>query len=161
MKYIKIIFPTLLLLFSNFNLCLVLAQNNPVIERIADAGVINFNGKYYLAGVSTNGGFYISNNLVNWTGPVHVFSMNNEWTRGRSAGDNNIHAADIHYWNGKFHFYWSVNYWGVKDMVVHIGHAVSDNILGPFVEPVKKAGLMTELMRNYSLMMTAHFISIR
>jgi len=117
---------------------LLLGQNNPVIERVADAGVINFNGKYYIAGVFTNGGFYISDDLIKWEGPFHVFSMNNEWTKGRSAGDNMIHSADIHYWNGKFHFYWSVNYWGLKDMVVHIGHAVSDNILGPFIEPVKK-----------------------
>lgn len=139
MKHLKIILLSYLLLFSGFNLCLVIAQNNPVVERVADAGLINFNGKYYLAGVFTNGGFYVSSDLVKWDGPVHVFSMNNEWTKGRSAGDDQIHAADIHYWNGKFHFYWSVNYWGVKDMVVHIGHAVSDNILGPFAEPVKKS----------------------
>jgi GH43 family beta-xylosidase len=129
---------SLLLLSADLFLYQLTAQNNPVIERVADAGAINFNGMYYLAGVSTNGGFYISDDLVHWKGPVHVFSMNNEWTSGRSAGDNQIHAADIHYWNGKFHFYWSVNYWGVKDMVVHIGHAVSDNILGPYSEPVKK-----------------------
>ncbi len=136
-KSLKIIFLTFILLYNVFNNCSALAQNNPVIERVADAGVINFNGKYYLAGVNTNGGFYISNNLVNWDGPVHIFSMNNEWTNGRSAGDNQIHAADIHYWNGIFHFYWSVNYWGLRNMVVHIGHAVSDNIMGPFTEPVK------------------------
>ncbi|GAA4099582.1 family 43 glycosylhydrolase [Mucilaginibacter panaciglaebae] len=125
-------------------LCLTLqsrplyAQNNPVLEGVADAGVINFNGKYYLAGVATNGGYYISDDLVKWTGPVHVFSMDNDWTKGKPFGDNQIHAADIHYWNGKFHFYWSVNYWGPKDVVVHVGHAVADNILGPYVEPDKK-----------------------
>lgn len=134
---LSIIKPVLL-----FSLLLVLTdikgQNNPVVERVADAGVINFNGKYYLGGVSTRGGFYVSSDLVNWKGPFHVFSMNNEWTHGRSAGDENIHASDIHYWNGKFHLYWSVNSWGLRDMVVHIGHAESDNILGPYIEPVKK-----------------------
>jgi len=130
-------FPALMLFTGIFDTGIIMAQNNPVIERVADAGVINFNGKYYLAGVSTNGGFYISSNLVDWEGPVHVFSMDNDWTDGRSSGDSQIHAADIHYWNGLFHFFWSVNYWGLRDMVVHIGHAVSGNILGPFTEPVR------------------------
>lgn len=114
------------------------AQNNPVLEGIADVGVINFNGKYYLAGVATNGGYYISDDLIKWTGPVHVFSMDNDWTKGQPFGDNQIHAADIRYFNGKFHFYWSVNFWGKNSTVVHIGHAVSDNILGPYTEPDKK-----------------------
>jgi GH43 family beta-xylosidase len=141
MKSIKKILISFLLLqqLLTFNPNQAQAQNNPVVDRVADAGVINFNGKYYLAGVFTNGGFYVSNDLIKWDGPVHVFSMNNEWTKGRSSTDDKIHAADIHYWNGKFHFFWSVNYWGVKDMVVHIGHAVSDNILGPFTEPVKNS----------------------
>jgi len=139
MKCLQVGILIILFLFLSINLSLVFAQDNPVVERVADAGVINFNGKYYLAGVNTRGGFYVSSDLVNWEGPVHVFSMNNEWTNGRSAEDHQIHAADIHYWNGKFHFYWSVNHWGFKDMVVHIGHAVSDNILGPFTESVKKS----------------------
>jgi GH43 family beta-xylosidase len=139
MKHLQIALFVLLQSLPVLRPGILLAQNNPVIERVADAGVINFNGKYYLAGVFTNGGFYISNNLVKWEGPVHVFSMNNDWTKGRSAGDDQIHAADIHYWNGKFHFYWSVNHWGLRDMVVHIGHAVSDDILGPYIEPIKKS----------------------
>jgi Predicted beta-xylosidase len=124
------------------------AQSNPVLEGVADAGVINFNGKYYLAGVATNGGYYISDDLVKWTGPVHVFSMDNDWTRGKPFGDNQIHAADIHYWNGKFHFYWSVNYWGTKDVIVHVGHAVADNILGPYVEPDKKTWFDSRIDAN-------------
>jgi GH43 family beta-xylosidase len=144
MKYlqIKISEPfsrlSFLLLFAVLACSSTVAQKNPVVERVADAGVISFNGKYYLGGVSTRGGFYISSDLVNWKGPLHAFSMSNEWTHGRSAGDENIHASDIHYWNGRFHLYWSVNSWGFKDMVVHIGHAESDNILGPYVEPEKK-----------------------
>ncbi|WP_316767185.1 family 43 glycosylhydrolase [Pedobacter frigiditerrae] len=116
----------------------LLAQNNPVIENVPDVGVINHNGKYYLAGVNTNGGFYISNDLVNWKGPVHVFSMDNEWTKNKPFGDNQIHAADIVYLNGKFHFYWSVNFWGGKNTTVHVGYAVADKILGPYTEPDKK-----------------------
>ncbi len=138
MKDLKIALLTFLFLFLGLSNYALYAQSNPVVEGVADAGVINFNGKYYLAGVATMGGFYVSDDLIKWIGPVHVFSMNNEWTKGKPFGDNQIHAADIKYWNGKFHFYWSVNFWGIKNMTVHIGHAVADNILGPYVEPNKK-----------------------
>lgn len=122
-------------LFAHYTLY---AQNNPVIDNVPDVGVINFNGKYYLAGVNTNGGFYISDDLVHWKGPTHVFSMDNEWTKGKPFGDNQIHAANIRYVNGIFHFYWSVNYWGGQNTTVHVGHAVADHILGPYSEPDKK-----------------------
>lgn len=115
--------------------------NNPVLPGVADAGVIKYNGEYYIGGVFTNGGFYRSKDLVKWEGPFHVFSMNNSWTDGPSAGDNQIHASDISYINGIFHKYWSVNYWGRDKNVVHIGHAVSPNILGPYKEPVKDTWL--------------------
>lgn len=110
---------------------------NPVLPGVADAGVIKFNGKYYIGGVYTNGDFYISDNLVNWEGPIHVFSMENDWIKGGNFGDDQIHANDMKYINGTFHFYWSVNYWGKDKHAVHIGHATSDNILGPYREPVK------------------------
>ncbi|PST82607.1 glycoside hydrolase [Pedobacter yulinensis] len=109
---------------------------NPVLPRVADAGVIRYNGEYYIGGVFTNGGFYRSPDLVNWQGPVHVLSMKNQWTRGASAGDSQIHASDITYLNGTFHHYWSVNYWGQDHRAVHIGHATSAAILGPYREPV-------------------------
>ncbi|WP_129713985.1 family 43 glycosylhydrolase [Pedobacter sp. SYP-B3415] len=114
-----------------------LPQNiaNPVLPRVADAGIIRYNGEYYLGGVGTNGGFYRSSDLVNWHGPVHVFSMNNEWTSGASAGDSQIHASDIVYLNGIFHHYWSVNYWGRDRRAIHIGHATAKRISGPFREP--------------------------
>lgn len=32
---------------------------NPVIKRIADCGVMKYNGKYYIGGVGTNGDFYV------------------------------------------------------------------------------------------------------
>jgi len=109
--------------------------HNPVLPGVADAGVIRYNGQYYIGGVFTNGGFYISKDLVNWKGPEHVFSMHNKWAIGEGIGDNQIHASDIVYLNGKFHHYWSVNYWGSDRNVVHIGHAVADRVLGPYKEP--------------------------
>ena len=38
------------------------AQNiqNPVLPGVADAGVMKYNGKYYIGGVRTNGDFYVS-----------------------------------------------------------------------------------------------------
>lgn len=111
--------------------------NNPVLPGVADAGVIRYNGEYYIGGVFTKGSFYHSSDLVNWEGPVHVFSMDNDWTAGPSAEDGQIHANDLRYVNGVFHQFWSVNYWGKDQHVVHIGHAVASNILGPYEEPVK------------------------
>lgn len=117
-----------------------LAQNinNPVLPGIADAGVLKYNGKYYIGGVFTDGDFYVSEDLINWIGPVHVFDMNNQWTDGTGAGNNQIHANDMIYLNGMFHLYWSVNYWGKDRHVVHIAHSESDKVLGPYVEPVKE-----------------------
>lgn len=110
---------------------------NPVLSHVADAGVIKYNGKYYIGGVFTNGSYYVSNDLVTWIGPVHVLDMNNDWTAGTGAGNDQIHANDMLYLNGKFHMYWSVNYWGKDKHIVHIAHADADNILGPYTEPVK------------------------
>lgn len=115
--------------------------NNPVLPNVADAGCIKYNGEYYVGGVFTKGNFYRSSNLVNWDTSIHVFSMNNNWATKFGIGDEQIHANDIVYINGMFHMYWSVNYWGRERNVIHIGHAVSPNILGPFVEPQKDSWL--------------------
>lgn len=112
--------------------------DNPVLSDVRDVGAIKFNGEYYLLGMGTEGGFYTSEDMVHWQGPVHVFSMDNAWTSGESARDHQIHAGDINYINGTFHLYWSVNYWGTDIPTVHIGHATADNILGPYVEPEKE-----------------------
>ena len=109
---------------------------NPVLHGVADAGVLKYNGEYYLMGVHTDGGMYASPNLVDWTGPTHAFSMNNDWTPGPAAQDRRIHASDFAYVNGTFHHYWSVNYWGEPRMTVRIGHATADSVLGPYREPV-------------------------
>ena len=61
--------------------------NNPVIPGVADAGVMKFNGRYYIGGVRTLGDFYVSDDLVNCAAPVHVFSMDNEWATKFGIGN--------------------------------------------------------------------------
>lgn len=114
------------------------AIHNPVLPNVADAGVMKYNGKYYIGGVNTFGDFYVSEDLVKWKGPVHAVTMDNEWTKGTGAKNNQIHANDMLYHNGKFHLYWSVNYWGRDRHAVHIVHAESDSVTGPYVEPEKR-----------------------
>lgn len=113
------------------------AQNipNPVIPKVADAGVMKYNGKYFIGGVRTYGDVYVSENLIDWGKPIHVVTMDNEWTKGTRAGDNQIHANDMFYLNGDFHLYWSVNYWGQDRHAVHIVHSTSKFALGPYYEP--------------------------
>lgn len=103
---------------------------NPVLPGTADCGVLRFGGAYYLMGMGTNGGVYVSRDLVKWDGPIHVFSMNNTWAMGLSNAE--IHACDLALLNGRFHLYWSVNFGELRQ----IGHAVADSPLGPFTEPV-------------------------
>lgn len=122
------------------SLCLhISAQEiqNPILPGVADAGVVKYNGKYYIGGVHTNGDFYISDDLVHWGKPVHVVSIDNDWIRDSKVGNDQIHANHMLYDNGTFHLYWSVNYWGKDKHAVHIVHAQSDSILGPYIEPVK------------------------
>ena len=110
------------------------AAPNPVLPGVADAGVIRFNGAYYLMGVGTDGAFWRSRDLKNWDGPHHAFSMDNDWATGDAGKDREIHACDIALHNGTFHLYWSVNY----RLLRAIGRAVSDSILGPYVEPERE-----------------------
>ena len=111
---------------------------NPVLEGVADAGVLKHRGEYYITGVGTGGDLYTSTDLVHWRGPQHAFSMNNAWTPGPAAADRRIHANDLEYVGGTFHLYWSVNYWGEPEMTVHIGHATASRATGPYEEPVAK-----------------------
>jgi GH43 family beta-xylosidase len=110
--------------------------DNPVLDGVADSGVLKYNGDYYIMGVGTGGDMYTSADLVRWRGPRHAFSMNNEWTPGPAAQERRIHACDFEYTGGVFHLYWSVNYWGEPQMAVRIGHATADSVLGPYREPV-------------------------
>lgn len=125
---------TILLLFVCFQL-FGQTINNPVLPHVADAGVMKYNGKYYIGGVHTDGDFYVSKDLVHWDGPIHVVSIDNEWIKNSGVGNDQIHANDMIYWNGDFHLYWSVNYWGNDKHAVHIVHAQSDSVLGPYKEP--------------------------
>ena len=111
---------------------------NPIIPGVADAGVLKYNGKYYLGGVFTNGGLSVSNDLIHWSTPVHVVSIDNDWIKGCKAGDDQIHANDMIYKDGKFHLYWSVNYWGKDKHAVHVVHTKSNQVLGPYNEENKK-----------------------
>ena len=108
---------------------------NPVILDLQDAGVMKYNGEYYISGNLIAGDIMVSPDLIHWSDRIHVFSMENDWAIGASASDPNIHACDLKYVNGTFHFYWSVNRHDVG--VVQIGHAVSDTPLGKYTEPVK------------------------
>ena len=110
---------------------------NPVVPGVADAGVIKYNGEYYVGGVFTKGSFYKSPDLINWSGPKRVFTMNNDWATQFGIGNEQIHSDDINYINGKFHLYWNVNYWSKDRNVIHIGYATATDISGPFNEPVK------------------------
>ena len=97
------------------SLCLhISAQEiqNPILPGVADAGVVKYNGKYYIGGVHTNGDFYISDDLVHWGKPVHVVSIDNDWIRDSKVGNDQIHANHMLYDNVSFHLYWYVNYWG-------------------------------------------------
>lgn len=112
------------------------AQNrvNPVIPGIADAGVLRYAGKYYLGGVATYGDFFVSSDLVHWDERIHVFDLDNEWTRGTGAKNNQVHADDITFSGGLFHLLFSVNYWGDDRHIVHITHAISPSAEGPYHE---------------------------
>jgi hypothetical protein len=113
------------------------AVPNPVLAptrgNAADCGVMKFNGEYYLIGNSLAGDMFVSRDLVHWGKRTHVFSMHNSWTPGDTATDRNINACDPSYFNGTFHLYWSVDR-GSRG-VVQIGHAISDQPLGPYHEP--------------------------
>jgi GH43 family beta-xylosidase len=113
------------------------AIHNPVLPGVADAGVMKYNGRYYIGGVATRGDFYVSTDLVHWDGPIHAVTMNNEWASPWGIGNEQIHANDLHYINGTFHLYWSVNHWSRERNVVHIAHAEAEQPLGPYHEPVK------------------------
>ena len=80
-----------------------LVVKNPVLPGVADAGVMKYNGKYYIGGVFTNGDFYVSDDLVHWGKPVHVVTMDNGWSKGSGAGNEQIHANDMFCLNGDFH----------------------------------------------------------
>ncbi len=122
-----------MLVFAAFFCAAAAAVPNPVLEGAADCGVFQFNGRYYLMGMGTGGGMFFSDDLIRWEGPVHAFSMDNDWAAGAAGADSEIHACDISLINGEFNLFWSVNHGELRQ----IGRAVSDTVLGPYREPVR------------------------
>lgn len=108
--------------------------SNPVLPHVADAGCIRYAGKYYIGGVGTNGDFFVSNDLVDWNRRIHVFDLDNQWTHGTGAKNNQIHANDMTYCDGVFHFLFSANWWGKDRHIVHITHATASDVEGPYRE---------------------------
>lgn len=108
--------------------------SNPVLPRVADAGCIRYAGKYYIGGVGTDGDLFVSNDLMNWNRRIHVFDLDNRWTHGTGAKNNQIHANDMTYSDGVFHFLFSANWWGKDRHIVHITHATAPRVEGPYRE---------------------------
>lgn len=82
------------------SLCLhISAQEiqNPILPGVADAGIVKYNGKYYIGGVHTNGDFYISDDLVHWGKPVHVVSTFGLYAENTSA----LYNGMLYYHIGK------------------------------------------------------------
>ncbi|MBQ6652241.1 MAG: family 43 glycosylhydrolase, partial [Prevotella sp.] len=107
---------------------------NPVLRGVADAGVIRYGGKYYMGGVATMGDFFISNDLTHWDQRKHVYDFLTDYNKGTGAGNNQVHSDDIIYSGGLFHLLFSANYWGKDRHIVHIVHATSPHIEGPYTE---------------------------
>ena len=107
---------------------------NPVLRGVADAGVIRYGGKYYMGGVATLGDFFISTDRTHWDERKHVYDFDTDYNKGTGAGNNQVHSDDIIYSGGLFHLLFSANYWGKDRHIVHIVHATSPHIEGPYTE---------------------------
>lgn len=105
---------------------------NPIIENLADSGILRHRGWYMAIGTYSNGAAYFSHDLLEWSRPRAVFSMQNIWATGPAGQDSEIHACDLQYINGLYHLYWSVNYKELRQ----IGHARSEKMVGPYEEPI-------------------------
>ena len=97
---------------------------NPVFgdEQAADPGVLFYNGKYYCYSTSAPIGYYVytSDDLVNWKNEGLCCDM--AWGIDRSGY---YWAPEVIEHNGKFYMVLSVD--------EHIGFAVADSPLGPFI----------------------------
>ena len=99
--------------------------HNPVIAKmdLADPTVIRFEGRYYLYPTDEAGGalgfdVYLSDDLVHWVQGPRVFSHHGP----------NVWAPEVYHdpHTRQFYLYYSSN--------MHIGVAVADHPLGPFVD---------------------------
>ena len=98
------------------------AYTNPVLHDYADPDVLYYDGVYYMYGTMGPGyKVYSSTDLVNWEYRGQCME-NNFW-----GWENNgsYWAPDVEYYNGKFYMVCSINR--------HLGIAVADSPLGPFI----------------------------
>lgn len=113
------------------------AMDNPVSyeDGINDCDVIKYNGEYYITGNWLGGDMFRSRNLTDWGQRKHVFSWDNSWHVQRNTNpDMDIHGTHIAYDNGLFHLYAHLD--TPSGNLLGIVHAVSNNVLGPYTEPV-------------------------
>lgn len=113
------------------------AMDNPVSyeDGINDCDVIKYNGEYYITGNWLGGDMFRSRNLVDWGQRTHVFSWNNTWHVKKNTNPNmDIHGTHIAYDNGIFHLYAHLD--PPSGNLLGIVHAVSNNVTGPYTEPV-------------------------
>lgn len=99
--------------------------SNPLIEG-ADPFILAHNGKYYLYSTNSNDGYHVfmSDNLADWEDKGYCLKKEDV------MGDKWFWAPEIIYHNNKFYMVYSSE--------EHLGIAVSDSPLGPFVQEKKK-----------------------
>lgn len=100
---------------------------NPV-ARCADSGVLKHRGEYYISGVVLPRQMLVSPDLVHWRGPYQVITPRGQWWSAeddRRLGIVDVHAPCMACVDGQIHLYWN-----------GIGHAVAQEALGPYTEPV-------------------------
>lgn len=106
------------------------AIDNPVsrVDGVNDCGTMKYNGEYYISGNWLAGDMLSSPDMVNWGNRKQVIWNNFGWQDTHPYDDNYIHAPELKYINGVFH------YWFGAD--TEIGHATATNPWGPYTEPV-------------------------
>ena len=90
-----------------------------------------YEGKYYCYATSSDhysDGFsvWISEDLVNWSEPIHCFNAKDYW------GESHFWAPEVIYHNGKFIMHYTARSSELKSL--RLGVAVSDSPTGPFVD---------------------------
>ncbi len=118
----------------------LLALDNPFSyeDGINDCDIIKYNGEYYITGNWLGGDMFRSRNLVDWGERTHIFSWDNTWHVQRNSNpDMDIHGTHIAYDNGIFHLYAHLD--TPAGELLGIVHATSNNVLGPYMEPVDAA----------------------
>ena len=111
----------------------VAATPNPVLSGVDSSGALRFGGAYYV--LSDTGILFSSDNLIEWQPGIKPFNMQNHWSRGLTSDD--IASYDLHYHDGAFHLYWCMGDSEELSDSRAIGHAVGQEIVGPYNEPAR------------------------